>query len=435
MAIKELCSSLVLMRKRMAYMTPWLPSFCFLVAALAVARVLYEAIFPGWLWLGRPFLGLLLVLLPTALGGVLWQRWSMAPPIWTVAPLLLPLLFLFNPVVNPLFSGFVLGVAFWLTAVLITHTLAPVNVWSWLGPLFIVIALLPIYLLTMPHTVGQADTFEFQVVAPQLGIVHPTGYPLYLLLGKLFTLIPISSVAWRLNLASAVYGIGAMVFLYAIGRQQRYHPLAALITAVIVGLTPTFWSQAIEAEVYTLHALVVMGVLWLIGRLLTDNAWHWQQNLALLLGLGLTNHLTTLFLLPGAALGYGWASPKETKTHFSIGRLGRLALLLALPLLLYLYLPWRWLVVNGEPMGLARFVDWVVGGRFQGALQWGAWLHDMTRYEVMQRLILNEWVGLDFLIILLGIVYYLRQRQWRFFLVCLITTMGYAFYGVKLLRA
>ena len=37
----------------------------------------------------------------------------------------------------------------------------------------------------MGRTVGSADTFEFQVIAPQLGIAHPTGYPLYLILGKL----------------------------------------------------------------------------------------------------------------------------------------------------------------------------------------------------------------------------------------------------------
>ncbi|MBK9054282.1 MAG: DUF2723 domain-containing protein [Chloroflexi bacterium] len=76
-----------------------------------------------------------------------------------------------------------------------------------------------LYLLTLGRTVGKADTFEFQVVAPQLGIAHPTGYPLYLLLGKLWTLIPIGSVAWRLNLGTALYAAAAAGLLYLLFNQ------------------------------------------------------------------------------------------------------------------------------------------------------------------------------------------------------------------------
>jgi drug/metabolite transporter (DMT)-like permease len=57
----------------------------------------------------------------------------------------------------------------------------------------------------------------------------------------------------------------------------------------------------------------------------------------------------------------------------------QLTIAFALPLLLYAYLPLRWAAVNGEPMGLGRFIEWVVGGRFQGALfaSLGQWC--MTR--------------------------------------------------------
>ena len=61
-----------------------------------------------------------------------------------------------------------------------------------------------------------------------------------------------------------------------------------------------------------------------------------------------------------------------------------------LPLLLYAYLPLRWQAVVGEPMGFARFVDWVIAGRFRGALQLMAWLRDPTRYEVVGRLFLEK---------------------------------------------
>ena len=104
---------------------------------------------------------------------------------------------------------------------------------------------------------GAADTFEFQVVAPHLGIAHPTGYPLYLLLGKLFSLLPVGAVAWRLNLASAVFALGATVAVFRLGLALSRRPLPALVGAVALGLVPIYWSQAIVAEVYTLHALIV----------------------------------------------------------------------------------------------------------------------------------------------------------------------------------
>ena len=61
----------------------------------------------------------------------------------------------------------------------------------------------------------------------------------------------------------------------------------------------------------------------------------------------------------------------------------RQAIAFAAPLLLYAYLPLRWRAVNGEAMGAARFVEWVAGGRFQGALQLMAWLRDPTRLSLI----------------------------------------------------
>ncbi len=61
------------------------------------------------------------------------------------------------------------------------------------------------YLYTLAPSVSTIfdDTLEFQVVIPQLGIAHPTGYPLFVLLGKLFTLLPVGDIAYRTNLLSA----------------------------------------------------------------------------------------------------------------------------------------------------------------------------------------------------------------------------------------
>jgi hypothetical protein len=109
---------------------------------------------------------------------------------------------------------------------------------------------------------------------------------------------------------------------------------------------------------------------------------------------------------------------------------GKTAVFFLLPLLLYAYLPLRWLAVNGEPMGVRRFVDWVAGGRFQNALQWTAWLHDPTRYEVVGRLFLSNWGWVNLAIALLGLIY-LCVRHWQAALLLFVTWLGFSFYALN----
>ncbi|MCZ7666312.1 MAG: DUF2723 domain-containing protein [Chloroflexi bacterium] len=117
-----------------------------------------------------------------------------------------------------------------------------------MGILFVLAALLPIYLLTMPAAVGQADTFEFQVVVPQLGIAHPTGYPLYLLLGKLFTLLPLGTVAWRFERCHhAFMDWRPSVCFFVLGYRLGVKPVTAVLAATLLvsslpfGVRPSKW--------------------------------------------------------------------------------------------------------------------------------------------------------------------------------------------------
>ncbi|MFQ5399736.1 MAG: protein O-mannosyl-transferase family [Anaerolineae bacterium] len=409
------------------------------IGGLAAMRACYEASFPRLRWLGQPLPVLLLAALCALLGWRLYRR--LARQIGPAAgaavflPLALNLAFLFNPAVNLVGSRLLLAASLWLAAVLGVRQAAPRQHWRWLSILFALAALLPVYLLTMSHNVGQADTFEFQVVAPRLGIAHPTGYPLYLMLGKLFTLIPLSSVAWRLNFASAVYALAAVALLYRLAYRLAAHPVPALLGAVAFGLTPTFWGQAITAEVYALHALVVAAALWLMVEINAGQTGR-QRTLTLLfllIGLGLTNHLTTVFLLPPAFITLVFAYQTQRTGQFPsdlMRLLFRLALALILPLLLYAYLPLRWAAVNGEPMGLGRFVDWVIGGRFQDALQWAAWLHDPTRYGIVGRLFLNNWGWPNLFLAGIGFLTLIR-RQRKAAVILASAWFGFAFYALN----
>lgn len=420
----------------------------FFLAALALTRLLYEAAFPRLLWLARPLPVLLLALL-TAIGGwAVVSKWRGARgerrearfSVWALTPLLLNLPTVLDPVIDLAGSRLLFTASFWFTAVLLARCTVQERSWRWLGVIFIIAALLPVYLLTMPDTVGSADTFEFQVVIPQLGIAHPTGYPLYLLLGRLFTLLPLGSVAWRANLASAVFALLAVLLVNAGVRRLLGRPVPALLAAVVLGLTPVFWSQAIEAEVYALHALIVAAALWLMVEIVSggkgrvaSGGWRVVILLAFVIGLGLANHLTSLFLIPPAVLAVLLAYGRQLRQQSLAENLLLLLKVLAaflLPLVLYLYLPLRWQAVNGEPMGLGRFVEWVIGGRFQGALQLTAWLNDITRYEVVGRLLLNNWGWINLGLILLGLIY-LGWHKWRMALVLLVTWLGFIFYALN----
>jgi len=441
------------------------------VAGLAVSRLLFEARFPQWAALGRPGAALAVGLGGAAVG-LLLRRWRGAAAAVAALPLLVNLVWLVDPAVDLARGRFLFAAGWWLAAVLVVWRRVGDDARRWrrLGPAFVVAALLPVYLLTMSSAVGRADTFEFQVVAPQLGIAHPTGYPLYLLLGKLFSLLPVGTVAWRLNLASAVYGTLAAVVVFRLALDLLRRPLPALAGALALGFVPIYWGQAIVAEVYTLHALLVAVALWLMVRLVADGrppttdgrpttndhpptsndypplatrhsppATHRRKQVVALLfviGLALTNHLTSVFLLPAAALAvalrllHDKRSGRRDLTIRPLMRVLPVAVAFAAPLLLYAYLPLRWRAVNGEAMGAARFVEWVAGGRFQGALQLMAWLRDPARWAIAGRLLLDAWGWLWLAVALVGLVWLLR-REWRAGVVLALAGGGFAFYALN----
>ena len=143
--------------------------------------------------------------------------------------------------------------------------------WDLVGDGVLVVGLfaasLALYVQTLAPSVATLfdDSLEFPLVSYRLGIAHPTGYPLYTLLGKLFTLGPWHNIAWRVNLLSAVAGALTVVFVYLAARLLTRR-LPALLGAVALTVSPVFWSQAVVAEVYTLTGAFVALLLWLALR-------------------------------------------------------------------------------------------------------------------------------------------------------------------------
>ena len=129
------------------------------------------------------------------------------------------------------------------------------------------VATLPLaalYLRTMLPGVGHtADTARFQFVGKVWGTPHPTGYPLYTVLNHFFvTLLPLGSLPWRANLLSAVFSVAAAGVFFRLLVLLSASRIVAAVATLLLGCTPTLWSQSVAAEVYTLNLLFVVLVLY-----------------------------------------------------------------------------------------------------------------------------------------------------------------------------
>jgi len=225
-----------------------------------------------------------------------------------------------------------------------------------------------VYLATLAPGVTFGDGPELTTAACQLGVPHPTGYPLYMLLGHAFIrLVPAGSPASRMNLLSAVCAAAAVALLYLLAvRIARNRPAAAAGTLLFAfGLT--FWSQAVAAEVYALHVLLMTAVLLCAVEWDRRGDARWLRGAAAVWGVAFAHHLSSVLLAP--ALLYWLATSRRPGRWRELLRAIPLVLL---PLLLYLYLPWAALrdpAMNwGDPRTWERFWAHVTGAQYHGRI-------------------------------------------------------------------
>lgn len=120
------------------------------------------------------------------------------------------------------------------------------------------IAAFLVYAAGACRTIYVGDSGELVAAVHTLGIPHPSGYPLYVLLGKLWTLLlPLGSVACRMSLFSALCAALAVGLVYRIGRAVEVGRPAAAAAAVAFAASPSFWGEANVQRVYALNAFFV----------------------------------------------------------------------------------------------------------------------------------------------------------------------------------
>jgi len=245
------------------------------------------------------------------------------------------------------------------------------------------------YVKTTAPTLLMADPAEFQLACNILGVAHPTGYPLYVMVGWLWShLLPLGDAAYRINLLSALFAAGAVGLSYPLvlkilhaalpRRPEAQTRAVAILATLTLAVSRTFWSQALRAEVYALNSLFVVVVLLLLLLWSESRSPRTLGLAALIYGLSLTHHRTMIFFLPSSLL-FVWLTDRSIfrKARFLLTLLA----LVAIPQVLYLYIPWRapvtpYLRVELAPgralnlydNTLGGFVRFVMGEMFRGEL-------------------------------------------------------------------
>ncbi len=258
------------------------------------------------------------------------------------------------------------------------------------------------YLFTLAPSVVQIDAGELATVQITLGIAHPTGYPLFTMLGHLFLLLPLPlTKIMQANLLAAIWcALGVLFFLksaelifnnlnFTLPKEKEKKKKAVRETPAISGspsdnsaklfsivaggialaFGTTYWFQSTSVEVYSLQIFLFMLNIFLMLKAyynanLKMKDWFY---ISVSLALGFANHMTTVLLLPFITVIF------FKKEKFSLNSIKKIILMLLVffPLLIafYLYLPLR-AATNpalnwGNPVNLENILRHVSGKQYQ----------------------------------------------------------------------
>lgn len=243
-----------------------------------------------------------------------------------------------------------------------------------------------IYSITLASTVIHLDAGELAAVQSTLGIAHPTGYPLFTIIGFALShlLFPFSHIL-ALNLLAAFYCTAAVYFIFKFAELilQNFHfdtkndkqkqltsgqiKIISLVVGLSAAFSETFWFQSTSTEVYSLHLLLLSLIIYFtIKAYLFGKSKYWIIT-AIILAFAFANHMTTILILPGIAYLF-FRLNKFTKESF-LQLVKMLAVFLPILILLYSYLPFRastqpslnW----GNPQNWENFFRHVSGKQYQ----------------------------------------------------------------------
>ena len=296
------------------------------------------------------------------------------------------------------------------------------------------VTVLIVYNFTLAPSVIQIDSGELASVQKLLGIAHPTGYPLFTMLGYFFLQLPIfSSDIFQANFLAAIYcsiSVGLFSkFLFEIFLISKVNSLPEttikliiISSSIVLGLSTTFWFQSTSVEVYSLHLVLIISTLFLFVKAFrNDDAKFWYL-FAYFFGISLSNHMTSILIIPAAVYLY-FKKNSFNKNSFLFG--ARLALITSISaMIVYLYLPIRAmqeLILNwGNPIDFERFWRHFTGAQYQ------VWIFSSLEASKKQlsyfiQNLTNEFFSIIYLPIIFGIVSLFKISKTVLFFTLLLT--------------
>ncbi len=288
-----------------------------------------------------------------------------------------------------------------------------------------------LYCLTMAPDItwahNGADGGDLAIAVFLGSVPHPTGYPTYLLFAQPFARLPLWPPIRRLTLISAVsasVAVGAISWLtFTLAARVNVPPyLAAGLGSGLLATSPLFWSQAIITEVYALHAFFIAALMLLL--LIAETPFRWGL-LGGLVGLGLGNHLSLVFLLPSAGFLLR-ERVKGTRRHFAT-----MGIMFMLALSIYTLLPWR--SQQGMPFNWGNTATWngfwweVSAHLYHSFLRVPTWTELLNRARQLAALTVDQFTLLGFPLLIWGILraYMSKNRPWVLFAIS-----GAVFYSI-----
>lgn len=204
--------------------------------------------------------------------------------------------------------------------------------------LFVFFAVLYIYCLP-PTLAPYRDAGEMACDVYTLGIPHPPGYPLYVLLGKIWTFIVPGNFAWRLNLFSAVCGILSL-YLFFLVLSGYFSPIASFLIILLFGFNFTFQTVSSVSEMYSLNFLFIVILIFLCLEIYENYSFKKIMLFSFLTGLFMTNRMDMVLALPAMLVLIAPVLIKKWKGNYFKNSV-RAFLFFGLGFSVYLYLPIR----------------------------------------------------------------------------------------------
>jgi Protein O-mannosyl-transferase TMEM260-like len=166
----------------------------------------------------------------------------------------------------------------------------------------VALAAFALYRATLLPGFDFGDTGSFQTMVGSALITPRDGYPLYFALGNLFLWLTRAEPAHALNLASAVTAAVACGLMVIVAARLSGSIAAGVGAALLFAVSYTFWSQAVIAEVYALHAVFVLLTLLALLRWAARPTTGRLAVVFAVYALGFGNHLSMILLAPGVTI-------------------------------------------------------------------------------------------------------------------------------------